>query len=220
MLYKYLSGAYAKEMIEKGLLLFRNLSYFRQFEDSKRGDFYEGMHRDHPDNDITLTNLTKGFSVKGDFTVINEVSYDSIYIYCMSTIYDSILFREFNCDTCIEIADVDEFIRRIRRKVLSRPFTNAKFGLMSGNVYYYRENAPAPIDLNDPRQIPFAKDVRYQGQQEYRIAFGRGKESMKTVKAILQPSYSYSEAARQGIPNSLSIKVGKLTDIARMRSAS
>ncbi len=70
-LYKYLPSKYVENVLRRGELLFHNLTYFRQYEGEQRGDPLEGRHRDNPDNDIQIKNLSTGKIVKGDFSFLN-----------------------------------------------------------------------------------------------------------------------------------------------------
>ena len=101
---------YAENFVKKGDLLFRNLSYFRQYEDNRRGDPLEGFHRDNPDNDITLSDPNTGkVLAKGDFSFLNSTNTDLINVFCLSMQHDSKLYKEFGSDCCIEILYTNEF---------------------------------------------------------------------------------------------------------------
>jgi len=95
-LYKYLPAKYVNPVIQDGTLLFRNLSYFRQHEDNRRGDPLERFHRDNPDNDIAIRNLSTGKTIKGDFSFLNSTDTDLIYVFCLSKKFDTVTYPLLN----------------------------------------------------------------------------------------------------------------------------
>jgi len=101
-LYKYLPSQYADAFL-RGEILFRNLSYFKRLDCRSRGDATEGIHRDRPEGGATLENLSMGGTVYGDFTSLNEIDSDLVFVFCTSEIFDEALFHEFEADCCIEI---------------------------------------------------------------------------------------------------------------------
>ena len=120
--------------MKKGDLLFRNLSYFRQYEDNRRGDPFEGFHRDNPDNDITLSDSKTGkILAKGDFSFLNSTNTDLINVFCLSKALKAELYEEFKANCCIEIIDADEFIRRTRFAV-TRLASAHDSGLLTGQI--------------------------------------------------------------------------------------
>ena len=168
ILYKYLPSCYVKNVLEKGELLFRNLTYFRQYECEKRGDPLEGHHRDNPDDDIVIDNLSSGKKIKGDFSCINSTNSDLIYVFCLSQSLNSHLYNEFESDVCIEITDTDEFIRRVLIAV-KRLISLHKIGLLHAPVSYYAPNEPAEFNIKDPKELVFAKDNAFLSKDLSRI---------------------------------------------------
>jgi hypothetical protein len=91
-LYKFLPSKYVKTVLEDGVFLFRNLSYFRKLEEAHRGDVKEGVHRDHPDHPVTMEIVTTGKKIVGDFAFLNSIAWDHCFAYCFTT--------EFNRKRC------------------------------------------------------------------------------------------------------------------------
>lgn len=114
-LYKFISSTYVGEFRNRGNLLFRNLTSFKQMEDQARGDVREGCHVDSPDNDVTVTNRTTGTTVVGRFSVRTSINTDKIYVLCLTSKFKHRFFADFGCDRCVEIYDPSEFIKRCRR---------------------------------------------------------------------------------------------------------
>ena len=217
-LYKYLPSQYAEGFVTKGDLLFRNLSYFRQYEDNRRGDPLEGFHRDNPDNDVTLSDPKTGkVLAKGDFSFLNSTNTDLINVFCLSKEHEEKLYTEFNSNCCIEILDAEEFIRRSRIAV-KRLVSAHESGLLHGEVIYYHDNAPAGFDIKKPKKLAFAKGVHYQHQNEYRLVFGARKAFNLTQQIVVNASYDFIGEAKKGNPKDKHIFVGDLRDITNVHN--
>ena len=199
-LYKYLPSKYVDDVFNRGELLFRNLTYFRQYECDKRGDPLEGHHRDNPDNDITITNLTIENKIKGDFSFLNTTDSDLIYVFCMSNNYSSDLYKEFDSDICIEVTDVAKYLLRISMK-LKHLTSLHKTGLLHDNVKYYSSNKPAEFNIKDPKELAFAKDEALFGRQhEYRLVFGTDNAFKLIQKIVINKLYDFKDEAMKGEP--------------------
>jgi hypothetical protein len=212
-LYKYLPSKHVPAFLDRGEILFRNLTYFRQYEGKVRGDVYEGIHMDHPGTDIVLKNLTRGGQVIGKFSFLNSTNSDLVFVFCLSKLLNKNLMTEFECDACIEIFKPDEFIRRVRR-ALARLISVHRAGLLAQPVHYYHPAEAARFDVNDPKQLAFAKSEFYVEQEEFRLSFGT-KRAFKLVQQIAQPHYDpYSDAIKGQCKEKL-VRVGTLHDVAR-----
>lgn len=108
-LYKYLPKEFAEVVLNRGELLFRNLTYFRQCEGRIRGDPWEGIHKDHPGTEITLKNLTSGGEMRGRYALLHSTDPDHIFVFCLSRNLDSKLISDFSATAVIEIYDPNEF---------------------------------------------------------------------------------------------------------------
>lgn len=217
-LYKYLPSQYAESFVSKGDLLFRNLSYFRQNEDNRRGDPLEGFHRDNPDNDITISDPKTGkILAKGDFSFLNSTNTDLINVFCLSKDYETKLYDEFNSDYCIEILDAEEFIRKTRIAV-KRLISLHKSGLLHRDVIYYHHNAPAGFDIKDPKNLAFAKGVHYQNQKEFRLAFGNRKAFDLKQQIVVNATYDFIGEAKKGTSKEKHVFVGNLSEIVQVHN--
>lgn len=215
-LYKYLPSKYLGTVFQRGELLFRNLTYFKQYECDKRGDPLDGHHRDNPDNDITITNLTKGTKMKGDFSFLNTTNSDLIYVFCMSTTYSQELYKEFDCDACIEVTDVPTFILRIKVK-LKRLISLHKAGLIHNTVKYYAANKPAEFNIKDPKELAFAKDELFRYQDEYRLVYGTKKAFKLIQKIVINKLIDFKSEAMKGVAKEKLIRIGDMSDIATIK---
>lgn len=211
-LYKYLPSRFVNLVVQEGALLFRNLSYFRQYEDNRRGDPLEGFHRDNPDNDITIKNLNTGKVIQGDFSFLNSTNTDLIHVFCLSKTLKESLFKEFEADTCIEITEVNEFLNRSRIAIKNLPSIHDS-GLLLGDVKYYRDNAPAGFDIKNPINLPFAKGLHYHHQEEFRMVFGSKDAFKLTQQIVINQRYDFIGEAQKGVPNEKTVKIGNMEDI-------
>lgn len=216
ILYKYLPSQYVDAVLKRGELLFRNLSYFRQYECEQRGDPLEGHHKDNPDNDIVITNLSMGSKIKGDFSFLNLTDTDHIYVFCLSKTYSENFFQEFESDACIEINDVPEFIRRSRIAV-KRLVSAHRSGLLHKSVTYYLSNEPIELNIKDPKELIFAKDLSFKHQDEYRLAFGKKNAFKLEQKIVVNSKYDFRAEATKGTPKEKMIRIGNITDIVKVK---
>lgn len=223
VLYKYLPSQHAEAFL-RGEILFRNLSYFKKSECKGRGDAMEGIHRDRPEGGVTIENLSTGGLVYGDFTLLNEIDSDLVFVFCTSRIFDQALFREFKeADCCIEINKPDEFAKRIQRKVMSLVSTNKSIGLLRGPALYYDPGKKPEFDIKSPDNIAFAKDEFYEYQEEFRFAYGKGKQSFRidqSKKIVISKLYDFQEEAKSGKEAEKRLMIGSIKDIARVHPES
>tara|TARA_R110001592_G_scaffold348022_1_gene641905 strand:- start:33 stop:704 length:672 start_codon:yes stop_codon:yes gene_type:complete len=210
-LYKYLPSEHLTSTI-KGEILFRNFTYFKQHEDKTRGDYLEAIHRDNPDNEITITAQKDGIPRKYDASFLNSTDSDLIFMFCTSLDFSPDLYKDFNCNACIEIIDPTELCRRIRVAV-RRKISTHKNGLLSGAINYYRPNQPVEQNIKDAMALPFLKDEIYSGQNEFRLVFGVRKAFKLKQQIILNKGYDFREEAMKGSAKSRVVKIGSIEDI-------
>jgi hypothetical protein len=214
-LYKYLPSRFADDFVRRGIVLFRSLSYFRQTEDPERGDPFESMHVDRPGGGVSITNQRTGTVITGDFAFINRVQADLIYCFCLSRRKNPELFKQFQSDVCVEIKDVTEFHRRWRRAV-NKLKSSAEWELLHGDVTYFRMDRASPIDVKNPRNIPFFKLEKFSHQNEYRLVTARRKALTLIQEIVDTPRYDFSEQARKFKNREIRFKLGNLDDITLM----
>jgi hypothetical protein len=212
-LYKYLPSKYLPAVLDRGEILFRNLTYFRQLEGRVRGDANEGIHKDHPGTDIVLENLTRRFQSVGKFSFLHSTNSDLVFAFCLSKRLSKDLMAEFQCDACIEIFKPDELIRRVRF-ALARLISVHRVGLRAQPVLLLRSGRAGIVDIKDPTQLAFVKNESYKDQEEFRLCFGT-RRAFKLVQQIAQPHYDPYDDAMKGQPMEKLIRVGTVNDVAR-----
>lgn len=169
-LYKYIPAQYVDGFVRRGEVLFRSLSYFRDYEDQVRGDEFEGtkLHRPEQGLEITLTKTQEKIVLPHSFeSAANE---DDIFVFCLSTVLSAELAAQFNAGVCIEIHRPANFISKIRAALARRPSIKNKF-LVHGEVNYYAKEDLPIVDWALPERIATSKLQTYASQHEYRVAF-------------------------------------------------
>lgn len=170
-LYKYLPAKYVDAFVRDGAVLFRSLSYFRDYEDAQvRGDEFEGtrLHRPHGGLEITLTATQQKVVLPHSFE--SSANEDDIFVFCLSTVLSADLAAQFQANACIEIQSPSRFLASVRDALLRRPSIKSKI-LVHGEVKYYTPDQPPVIDWALPEKIAMSKLSAYMPQHEYRIAF-------------------------------------------------
>lgn len=214
LLYKYLPREFAKAVLARGDLLFRNLTYFRQCEGRIRGDPFEGIHNDHPGTERVIRNLTRGFEIRDAFSFLHSTDSDLIYAFCLSCKLDAKMAQDFGASAVIEIYNPEEFIRRTQF-ALRRVLSVHAHGVIARPVIYYRPDEPALFDVEDPRNLAFVKNEMYREQAEFRLAFGT-RRAFKLIRQIGMPNHDPHVDALTKKPSQRVVTIGSISDIARL----
>lgn len=215
-LYKYLPSKYLTKVVERGDLLFRNLSFFRQSEAEGRRDLLEGLHMDKPDNDLTLQTLDGRKTWKGQGAFLNSINSNKLFAFCLSEKHTPALYDEFEADACIEILHPDEFLHRCDATI-SRQRRFSDSGLIHGEVEYYAPNKSAKRNVKDPRQIPFFKHEAYHHQLEYRLVVAL-HGGLQLTERIVNHLFSFEEDVASGRPDHRHVFIGSITDIVKIHN--
>jgi hypothetical protein len=213
ILYKYLPIEFAERFVQQGEVLFRSLSYFRAVEHAARGDEAEGIHIDAPDNDMTIEADT-GVRVVGRFRYLRSINQERIFAFCCSTQLDEKLFVEFNSDACVVIRDTGNFFLRCNVKA-QRLFSLDPPGLLHREVSYFAPNREAPLDITNPRNIPFLKHVGFAEQSEYRTVFAR-RRGFTMTERIVAPAFTFTEEIAVAQKHERLLKLGNLSHITEL----
>ena len=166
-LFKYYSERKWAESFLDGKILFRSLSYFRDYEEQAvRGDKYEGTSKYRPKNGLVVNNLTQGST----FTLANH-SFESsanakeIFVFCVSRSLTAKMADEFHAAACVEIQQIKTFCERIESALPP----NATF--FGQRVEYYDESEGDDPRWALPEKIATSKLRGFAWQEEYRFAF-------------------------------------------------
>jgi hypothetical protein len=159
-----------------------------------RGDLYEGSHVDRPGN-VTITIPRTGRTVTDDFAFVNAIRREHIFVFCLSTRHDPDLYRAFDADACVEIADPPQWLQECRRAAAAISWPGSA-SFMHGAVEYYNQAAAARGNIKDPQQLPFFKPESYLSQAEYRVVVADplGRELRQRI--VMGHALEEAEAAK------------------------
>lgn len=215
-LYKYIPAKYVDAFVRDGAILFRALSYFRDYEDAQvRGDEFEGTKVYGPTEglEITLTSTGEKRVLRHSFeSAVNE---NDIFVFCLSNIRSAELAEQFQASACVEIINPAKFIAGIRAALLRRPSIKNKM-LIHGEVKYYTPDEPPIVDWALPERIAMSKLNIYQLQQEYRLAFAvNGAFEVENTRLRLVPSGERMTRKIMAHPECL-LKIGSLARVCKI----
>lgn len=183
-----MSAEYAEAFVRRGEMLFRALSYFRDYEDEGvRGDEFEGTRLHLPVDGLKATKVATGEVVSLPYTFESTAREDDIFVYCLSTTRSEFLAEKFNAKICVEIHDPVRLLALIRNALARRPSVKNKH-LEYGLVKYYAPHEPPIVDWALPERIALSKPSIFSWQGEYRIAFAvNGAFNVENVQVQLVP---------------------------------
>ncbi|MGC9973598.1 MAG: hypothetical protein ABSE56_23765 [Bryobacteraceae bacterium] len=164
-LYKYFSEQIHAEAFLNGQMLFRSLAYFRDNEDSARGDEYEGTSKFLPDGGLMVHNQTQGTTFSLQMALESSVKADEVFVYCFSRTLSAEIAREFNAVACVEITNIAALCARVRAALPSTATFRARA------VDYYPQSQGGNPRWALPDNIATSKLDHWASQDEYRFVF-------------------------------------------------
>jgi hypothetical protein len=175
-LFRYFSQAEFADAFLGGELLFRSLSYYRDYEDKGvRGDKDEGTSVYRPSGGLVVNNLTQGttFTLEGSAFEASARTHE-IFVYCLSKSFNQALWNDFGAKVCIQICDIAAFCRRISQALPEGATCPGSAGRqrIGQHVEYYDPAEGGGPRWAQPDKIATAKSRDYSGQDEFRLAFG------------------------------------------------
>lgn len=170
-IYKYIHSKYVDRLLKNGEMLFRALSYFRDYEDEEvRGDLYEGTRKYEREDGLEITKAKNGVRMNVPYRFESTVNQDHIFLFCLSTIFSEELASKFKADICIEIKEYIKFISMVKSAVARRPSIKPN-KLISKPVNYYKKSDGPGIDWALPEVLAISKSEYFSWQHEFRLAF-------------------------------------------------
>lgn len=179
-LFKFCSERDHAEDLLDGTLYCNRLSWFRQLEDTDRGDPYEGQRMRH---------VGKFGAFDTQMRILNH-DIDNLALFCMSLphaqrradvagrIEESLATFVGMGRHAVVVDDFDAFIDRIAAAA-----KREKYAVRINLVRYYKFYPDAsPDDLSGSWEPVFLKHVQYASQQEYRIAIHTGKKDTSPLR--------------------------------------
>lgn len=175
-LYKYFSERKWAEAFINGEVLFRSLSYFRDYEDGNvREDQNEGTSIYRPEAGLIVNNQTQGttFTLPGH-AVESATKQEEIFVFCLSRSLTDELRERFKAVVCVEILNVRVFCDRVETALLpsKATFPGPPNRMRIGQrVEYYQETEAGNPRWALPDMIATSKLDSYAWQDEFRLVF-------------------------------------------------
>ena len=174
-LYKYFTDRRWADAFLDGQLLFRSLSYFRDYEDQNvRGDSGEGKSVFRPEGGLVGYNHTQQRSfVLPNHAFVSNANAEQIFVYCLSGSLSLEMWQKFNAAACVEVLNIAAFCNRIEAALPH----NASFSGRPGHtrigrwVTYYQQADTASPRWALPDEIATSKLDDYRWQDEFRLVF-------------------------------------------------
>jgi hypothetical protein len=215
-LFRYFSKKNAEAFVENGEVLFRALSYFRDYEDAGvRSDPHEGTLIHLPCNGLQVTKQATGEVINLPHRLESTVKEDAIFIYCMSTELSPEIIERFNAERIVEITDPVAFLALVKYRLSIRKRLRIR-ELVHQKVQYYEWNEPPLADWAIPERIAMRKPETFSWQKEYRIAVPLGDAfRVENVSVSLVPSNAM-RLLREASHPFIKLKLGNLSKICRV----
>lgn len=217
-LFRYLNHELTEAFVYNGEMLFRALSYFRDYEDEAvRADEYEGTLVHLPKSGLKVRKVKTGEEISLPYTFESSVHEDEIFVCCMSIECNELLATRFKTKACVEIIEPTEFLFHLRDALSMQPLVQ-KDQLVHGEVKYYELHEPPIVDWAIPERIALRKPSIYSWQKEYRFAFPIGNAfAIENVNVRLVPIGSRRQQRLNSHPQML-LKLGNLSKICKIHN--
>jgi|GEM_PF-6770555 len=225
-LFRYTKKEYAETFIEKGLIFFNSLEYYKNYQSDKETikDEKEGKIIFRPSDEsgykihigapgLDRITLESGKDIVSGSVELSNTYEDieNFYIFCISQEFNKDLYEEFEADTCVKIKDKDEFIRRSANALKS-----LKYKLSYYPIKYYSEKEDN-LETNLPYYL--LKRSKYEHQKEFRLCFYK-EYDCKQKKYNQEISFIDQDSQKriiiQAHLKNLGIEVGSLKDITEI----
>ena len=215
-LFKYIPEEYVKDFVSGGIVLFRSLSYFRDYEDSNiRGDEFEGTRVFCPPEGLRIHNQTQNTIGNLNQCFESTANEDDIFAFCMSQHLKAELFDFFKTEYCIEILKPHRFLAKLKHAILPMEAVTEKF-IVFDTVHYYSAAEPPIVDWALPERIALLKPEPYSQQYEVRAAFAvNGAFRPENVKVRLVARGERRFPKSENHPE-MKVKLGNLSSLCRI----
>ena len=215
-LVRYFSEENARRFLDQGEVLFRALSYFRDYEDDGvRSDEFEGTLVHLPKEGLHATMVASGQEVNLPYTLESTASEDDIFVYCMSTEVSEDIGQRFNANVAIEVTKPQVFLSRVRSALALRRRIRAD-KLMHQEVRYYERHEPPIVDWALPERIAMRKPASFSWQKEYRLAVPLGNAFAVENVQVKLVSLGAPRPLRAQVHPKLLLKLGSLASACRV----
>lgn len=214
-IFKYFSNeTHLRNFFTKGEVMFNTLAYFQSCEEDSRKDKTEGANIFYPREGLQITECSTGKKLSIPSALISNVKKPhQVYVFCTSMEHSEDLYKKFGSAGCIEISDITEFEKRIKRSLLKAIYNIKNKYLLSDEITYYdTQNIPSTRHAC-PDDIVMSKPKYFSVEKEYRFSFSKNSDAFDVN------NIDYSISKNLKINNNQSagkkILIGELSDIAR-----
>lgn len=214
--FKYFSNReFVDSFLNEGTVFFNSLSYFTACEEDQLRDEEEGSLLYQPTMGLQVNNLTSRSHFHLNGALISKVrSTHRIYVFCTSLTRSNGLAQRFKSKYCLEISDIDEFERRLRKKMRDPVQRLKNRILLSGAVSYSSETEEPGPNHALPEKIIFRKHKSFSVEDEYRLAFSLDKNAFDPYNVDYSIGQFTAKLEKLGRPRIL--KIGPLLDICKL----
>lgn len=213
---RYFNEENACKFLDHGEILFRALSYFRDYEDDGvRSDPCEGTLVHRPKDGLRVKMVKSGQEVDIPYTLESTAREDEIFVYCMSTEVSKEIGRRFGVPVAVEITKPHEFLARVRSALAMRRRLRAQ-KLVHQEVRYYEQHEPPIVDWALPERIAMRKPASFAWQKEYRLAVPVGDAFAVENVHVKLVSLGAPRPPRALVHPTLRLKLGRLKHICRI----
>jgi hypothetical protein len=217
-LFRYMSPEYAEALVTKGEVLFRALSYFRDYEDEGiRADEHEGTLVHRPQDGLKIRLVKTGEEIAIPYTFESTAREDEIFVYCVSTECSELLASRFKASACVEIFEPSKFLIYLRAALARHPLIQ-NHQLVYDTVKYYELHDPPIVDWALPEKIALRKPKAFEWQREYRFVVPVGTAfKVENVAVRLVPLGLRRPPRATSHPEML-LSLGNLSKICRIHT--
>jgi hypothetical protein len=225
VLFKALPEVYARRLVDVGEMMWSTLSWFQNEEDPHRGDNLDATRRHFPPDGLAVTRIQRaGRPDHATFTLARHGNQwrpiQSRHIFIYSTTLDpSFVLRDPAAQTCVEIFEPAEVVRRVRR-ALERHRTARPETLIYDEVRYWSSDKPPEEVCALPHKLTMLKREEHSWQQEYRFAFGTRADVYDFENVDCRVLSDEVEQPRHDLEphrHRMKIRLGSLKDCCRVR---
>jgi hypothetical protein len=215
-LVRYFSEINGRAFLERGEVLFRALSYFRDYEDKGvRADEHEGTLVHKPLGGLQANLVATGAVVDLPHRMESTAKEDEILVYCMSTELSADIGQRFNAEMAVEILDPAKFLGRVRSCLALRKRIHAN-ELVHGTVHYYEWHEQPIVDWALPERIAMRKPKSFEWQKEYRIAAPVGDAFRVQNVSVKLVAPGSPRPPRATAHPQMCVKLGNISKICRV----
>lgn len=218
-LIRYFSKANAQAFVERGEVLFRALSFFRDYEEDAgvRSDEHEGTLIHLPADGLRVTLTKTGESIALPHRLESTAKEDQIFVYCMSTELSENIAQRFKAEVAVELLEPVKFLAKVRSALSLRKSLHVN-KLVHNPIRYYEWHEPPIVDWALPEWIAMRKHKSFEWQKEYRFAVPAGDAfRVENVSVRLVPPGQPRSPRSEAHPKLL-LKLGNLSKICRVHA--